>query len=172
MSPSDAPRFLCDAMLGKLCKWLRIAGFDAAYVRRSVPSQIVDKARWEGRIILTRNTRLASRENLPPHLFLAPDRWEAQLVEVARAFDLDLEDEAFARCLTCNVPLEPVGSRAEVEAVVPEYVYRRVATFHGCPACGKIFWAGSHLGRMEQRLRAVAQRVAALKETPGPVGDP
>lgn len=160
MSVSEAPRFLCDAMLGKLCKWLRIAGFDAAYVHRSVPVQLVDRARHEGRIILTRNTKLLSRENLPAHLFITNDRLEAQLVEVARAFELDLVAGSFARCIACNVDLKPVESRAEVETVVPEYVFRRVVSFHGCPACGKIFWSGTHLGRMEQRLRAVAERVA------------
>jgi uncharacterized protein with PIN domain len=147
-------------MLGKLCKWLRIAGFDAAYASRSVPVQLVDRARREGRIILTRNTKLLSRENLPAHLFITNDQWEDQLVEVARSFDLDLVAESFARCLACNVELEPVESRAEVEAVVPEYVYRRVASFHGCPVCGKVFWSGTHLGRMEKRLREVAERVA------------
>ncbi|MEE9304809.1 MAG: Mut7-C RNAse domain-containing protein, partial [bacterium] len=60
--------------------------------------------------------------------------------------------------------------RAEVEAVVPEYVYRRVVSFHGCPACGKVFWSGTHLGRMEQRLRAVAKRVAELAEKGGGPG--
>lgn len=170
MSASEAPRFLCDAMLGKLCKWLRIAGFDAAYTSHSVPVQLVDRARREGRIILTRNTKLLARENLPAHLFITDDRWEAQLVEVAGAFDLDLVAEAFARCLACNVELEPIESRAEVEAVVPEYVYRRVVSFHGCPACGKVFWSGTHLGRMEQRLRAVAERVAKLAEKGGGPG--
>lgn len=158
MASSDAPRFFCDAMLGKLCKWLRVAGFDAAYARRSIPIQLVDKARREGRILLTRNTKVASRENLPPHMFLASDSWEDQLLEVARTFGLELTSEAFARCLACNVELVPVENRADVETVVPEYVYRRVAEFHQCPACGKVFWEGTHIGRMAERLSAVARR--------------
>lgn len=159
MQRGDAPKFLCDAMLGKLCKWLRIAGFDAAYARRSVPIQLVDKARREGRIILTRNRKLLARENLPPHLFLADDRWEEQLLAVARAFGLDLGAKALARCISCNVELEAVESRQEVEAFVPEYVYRRVEEFYRCPSCKKVFWEGTHVGRMEERLEALARRL-------------
>ena len=158
VTSTDTPRFLCDAMLGRLCKWLRAAGYDAAYARRSIPSQLVERARREGRVLLTRNTRVLARENLPPHLFLASDLWEEQMAEVARAFGLDLAAGAFARCLACNVELEPVENRADVETVVPEYVYRRVAEFYRCPACRKVFWPGTHLGKMEERLRAVARR--------------
>jgi uncharacterized protein with PIN domain len=146
-------------MLGKLCKWLRVAGFDAAYARRSVPAHLVERARREDRVILTRSTKVVARENLPPHLFLAPDRWEDQLVEVAGAFGLDLSAGAFARCLECNAELAAVEDRSEVETVVPEYVYRRVVDFHRCPSCGKVFWAGTHLGRMTERLEALARRV-------------
>ncbi len=171
MSGRKAPRLLCDAMLGKLCKWLRIAGYDSAYARRSIPLQIVDRARREERIILTRNTKLLARENLPTHLFIKNDEWDAQLVEVAGAFGLDLEARAFSRCLACNVEIEPVERRTEVETVVPEYVYRRVVEFHCCPVCGKVFWSGTHLASMGRRLRAVAQRVDDLKEAGGTVLD-
>lgn len=160
MSISESPRFLCDAMLGKLCKWLRVAGFDAAYARLSIPIQLVEAARREERVLLTRNTKVLSRENLPPHLFLASDRWEEQLAEVAKAFGLELSGGAFARCLSCNVELEPVAERSSVETVVPEYVFRRVADFHRCPRCQKVFWAGTHLGRMEERLKEIARKVA------------
>ncbi len=161
------PRFLCDAMLGKLCKWLRVAGYDTAYARRSIPIQLVDQARREDRIILTRNSRLIARENLPPHLFIADDHWEDQLVEVARAFGLDLEGEALARCLTCNAELERVTERVEIETVVPEYVYRRVTAFHRCPRCEKVFWPGTHVGRMEARLKAVARRASTAADARG-----
>lgn len=148
-------------MLGKLAKWLRAAGFDAAYTGRSIPVQLADMARREGRVLLTRNTKVLARDNLPPHLFIVSDRWEEQMVEVARAFGLDLEDRAFARCLECNVGLEAVEDRTEIETLVPEFVFRRLAEFHRCPVCRKVFWAGTHMGRMEERLKEVARRASS-----------
>ena len=47
-------RFLADAMLGKLAKYLRICGFDTAY-RTVNDEDPVQWARKEGRILLTRN---------------------------------------------------------------------------------------------------------------------
>jgi len=55
------PRFIADCMLGKLARWLRVLGYDAAYERRISDDDLVRRARSEGRILLTRDTRLVRR---------------------------------------------------------------------------------------------------------------
>ena len=49
-------RFLCDAMLGGLAKWLRAAGYDAYYAREGTDVSdrtLTAKALEEGRVLLT-----------------------------------------------------------------------------------------------------------------------
>ena len=58
------------------------------------------------------------------------------------------------RCPRCNVTL---ASRTKAEATgrVPEFVWSRHDAFQECPACGRIYWAGSHRQRMDETIRAL-----------------
>jgi uncharacterized protein with PIN domain len=63
-------RVLCDAMLGKLARYLRMCGYDTAYaLDRGIEADaaIGELARREGRTLLTRDADLAARttEDVP-----------------------------------------------------------------------------------------------------------
>ena len=62
-------RFLADAMLGKLSKWLRIIGFDTLYYRDAEDDKLVELAIKENRQILTRKTSLRNRKDINNQLF-------------------------------------------------------------------------------------------------------
>src|SRR5215208_6379836 len=54
--PGSSVRFLCDAMLGGLAKWLRAAGYDAYYAREGTDVSdrtLTAKALRERRVLLT-----------------------------------------------------------------------------------------------------------------------
>ena len=53
---STPPRFLCDEMLGRLCRYLRAAGYDALLANggRS-DSELLRQCREEGRYFLTQD---------------------------------------------------------------------------------------------------------------------
>ncbi len=59
--PPDRPRFAVDEMLGTLARWLRVMGYDAVYEKDHNDDEIVDIAKREGRILLTRDRELAAR---------------------------------------------------------------------------------------------------------------
>src|SRR3990172_9336984 len=63
MDAGDA-RFIADSMLGRLATWLRILGYDTLYFRDAQDGRLVALARREGRILLTRDTRLLMRRRL------------------------------------------------------------------------------------------------------------
>lgn len=149
------PIFLADAMLGRLATWLRILGFDAAYSRQE-DSQLVARARREGRILLTRDTRLLARRDAPPHLLIAGERVAEQLREVAGALGLDLTRPAAARCPRCNTRLEAL-SRAEAAGRVPAFVWSQHAAFSTCPACRRVYWPGTHRRRMDEVVRRLGE---------------
>lgn len=144
-------RFLCDAMLGRLARWLRTLGYDAAYDPEIEDSELVRRAVAEDRVILTRDRDLAEEWRLEGCLVLASEDPLDHLAAIDREFGLGWPRPLFRRCLECNVALERAPG-AEVEARVPERVRRRETEFRRCPSCGRIYWEGSHTRRMRRRL--------------------
>jgi uncharacterized protein with PIN domain len=61
------------------------------------------------------------------------------------------------RCLRCNTPLEPIEAE-RARARVPPWVARTHEEFHACPACGRIYWRGTHVQRMARRLERMGLR--------------
>ena len=145
------PKFIADAMLGRLAKWLRLLGIDTVYDPRLRDTELIRLAATEGRILLTRDTRLLRRRGIPPSLFVIHDHFRDQLRQVAHAFGLDLRLARFNRCSRCNELL--VGrSKEHVRDRVPPYVFETQDHFFQCPACGRIYWAATHLERIRSEI--------------------
>ncbi|MBF0551749.1 MAG: Mut7-C RNAse domain-containing protein [Deltaproteobacteria bacterium] len=146
-------KFLAERMLGRLAKWLRILGYDTVLEGR--PDMEPNLEEEDGaRIILTRRRKKPG----PSHAYLlhSDDPME-QLKEVVVTFRLPVDDATiFSRCSVCNRALVEV-SKAEVGGQVPDYVLAGHGTFCRCPLCRRIYWPGSHLGRMKKWLAGVLQ---------------
>lgn len=126
-------------MLGRLAKWLRILGFDAAYPR-SRPRP--------GRIFVTTKKVAAS----PATLRVIAAAVEDQLREVLDPAGINPDPDLFlSRCLICNVPVEEIP-REEAEGKVPDAIMRMTTRFHECPRCKRIYWEGTHGDRIKKRL--------------------
>ncbi len=59
--------FVADCMLGRLAKWLKILGFDVLYFSKAEDRDLVEIARREGRVLLTRDTGLIERTAKRPN---------------------------------------------------------------------------------------------------------
>ena len=156
-NPVVQPRFLCDAMLGSLARWLRFFGFDTLYPAPGPSDSVLaKKARDENRWLLTRDRELATAG--PRTMLVRSAELEEQLVEIFDRLGLrprpTLEK---ARCGECNGDFEEV-SRAEVAEVVPPHVLATSPRFHRCAGCGRVYWPGSHGERILERMRAVVAR--------------
>jgi hypothetical protein len=126
------PRFLADRMLGGLCRYLRIMGYDCAFAADGdTDDALARRAREEGRVLLTRDRGLDGYQ-------VAAVRRVEQVREVVRAFRLDPFARAFTRCLIDN---------AVLEVAAPE--------LKRCPACRRDYWPGSHVRRMERVLKTI-----------------
>lgn len=148
---SAAPRFFCDAMLGRLARWLRALGFDAAYEAHIADDELVAIARVEGRLVLTRDRRLAEEQKAESVLVVDADEPVAQLRDVLSRLGLAVPERLFTRCTVCNTEVEPL-SVEEARARVPPNVLARQTDFTRCPGCGRIYWEGGHARRMRERL--------------------
>jgi uncharacterized protein with PIN domain len=156
------PRFAVDAMLGRLARWLRLLGFDAWYEADVPDERLVRLALDEQRWILTRDRALPVEWRAPRVHVVAAEAPFAQLREVVGAFDLGARARLFARCSRCNAELAPL-SPAEAEGRVPARVRERHARFLVCPACGRIYWEGTHV----ERIRRVLERTLAADAEAG-----
>ncbi|HVO95927.1 MAG TPA: Mut7-C RNAse domain-containing protein [Terriglobales bacterium] len=143
--------FAADRMLGRLAKWLRVLGFDVIYGPHLSGYGLIRAARAEGRVILTRDSRLKQRQP-PPFLLISSDHYREQLEQVIGEFRLDTGRKFFTRCLKCNSLLQPRPKKA-VESIVPPYVFTTQERFFWCPSCQKVYWPATHHQRMVIELR-------------------
>jgi uncharacterized protein with PIN domain len=143
-----APRLLVDAMLGRLARWLRLMGYDAAYYRTGSDEELARQARAEGRLILTRDHGLAGRRGVWA-LLINAEEIDAQIAEVRAV--LGGEPEPFTRCPECNGRLVELSPEA-AQGLVPPYVWHTQQAFKRCPDCGHVYWKGTHWPAMQQRL--------------------
>jgi uncharacterized protein with PIN domain len=153
-----APKFIVDNNVGRLAKWLRVLGFDTLFINPIADEDLLEIARREGRIIVTKDTAfLRRREVMDGRLkvvFVRSNDRLGQLREVIAALNLPVADRWFSRCLACNAPLKPVA-KAEVAHEVPPYVYATQNGFQRCPGCGRVYWPGTHWERMRAELKTV-----------------
>jgi uncharacterized protein with PIN domain len=136
-------RFVADVMLGRLAKWLRIAGFDVLYSNRYTDDELISLSRGEGRILLSRDTRLLVRKSVHNFIFLESEKILEQIRQVFRATETRSLPGLLSRCLSCNVILADM-TRERALKLVPPYVFETQAQFKTCSNCGRIYWAGTH----------------------------
>ena len=153
-APDVPTSFLADAMLGRLARWLRVVGADTIQLPTDAPDvALVARAREDGRVLLTRDRHLL--RELRPHRELAIRSQVplVQLGEVVRAFALPRPEELMTRCLLDNTPLV-VMTAAEIVAQVPPRSRDLAGPMRRCPTCGRAYWRGSHVRRMEAALES------------------
>ncbi len=152
-------RFLCDAMLGGLAKWLRAAGHDTLYASEDTDAssdrELVRLAMGQERTLLTSDAgfleRAPVRDGEVGFLFVPHATVEERLRLVAGHYRLERHAP---RCMRCNGKLEEI-SREEAERIVPEKVAERQDEFFRCKSCGRLFWYGTHWERIGARLERV-----------------
>jgi uncharacterized protein with PIN domain len=158
--PLRRTRFIADAQLGGLAKYLRMLGFDTLYEGRRGDAEIVRIAADEHRIVLTRDRALLMHKSVTHGCYVRATKVDDQLAEVLTRLDLYGSFKPFTRCLRCNEELEE-ADRETLDARAP----REYDEFWTCGKCGKVYWRGSHWQRMrgmiEQLECAFPRRHAA-----------
>src|SRR5262245_23478757 len=97
------PRFVADAMLGRLARWLRALGYDTLYFRDAPDRRLLALALTDQRRLLTRDAALARRAR-DAGLLVRAEALDAQIQEVTAAAGLGA-CRVLSRCLECNAPL-------------------------------------------------------------------
>ena len=133
--------FIVDQMLGRLAKYMRFLGYDTYFPDMSMSDdEIIDIARKENRIIITRDKELSTR--FGNSLYIKSDYIYDQLNIVIEHFSLSL-DNILTRCSVCNTLLVPIAKKDVVEKV-PNHVFKKQENFFHCPSCDRVYWYGTH----------------------------
>jgi uncharacterized protein with PIN domain len=144
-------------MLGGLARWLRAAGYDATFEYGIDDAVLIDRARGEGRILLSCDGPMFERNVIV--------RGEVRALRVPRQLDnltalrfvlteLKLPLRA-ARCMGCGGELAEVPKHT-VAGEAPPLAFRNCDRFWRCTRCQRLLWRGTHWQRIARRLEEVA----------------
>jgi hypothetical protein len=146
-------KFIADRTLGKLAKGLRMLGYDTLYYRGENAYPLIKLAREEGRVILTRNTKLIPKRPEDRIIRIGEDKPPLQLRELIQKKVISLNEEnLFSRCLLCNILLDKIP-REEAKGKVPDFIFYQQKEFSRCPQCLRIYWQGSHQENMQKKVK-------------------
>lgn len=149
-------KFMVDAMFGRLARWLRMSGYDALYEKDASDAKMIEAAKKEGRIIITRDRNLYQKANREGAkiIFLAGRDFltNLKLLEAEHGLEFKAEPE-LARCAICN---------GELEKISADEAGKKMSNFElpsgelwKCSKCGKIYWKGAHWKNIESTVKKI-----------------
>ncbi len=149
--PLRATKFILDVHLGKLARLLRMYGFDTAYRNDFSDPQIIELAKVEHRIILTRDVGILKNRQVTHGYFVRSQVPAKQVREVINRFDLQDEVNPLSRCMVCNGLIAAVD-KEKVRHLLKPKTRAFYQEFFMCKGCGKIYWEGSHFKKMMENF--------------------
>lgn len=154
--PLRTSRFLLDAHLGGLARYLRLLGFDTWYRNDYDDAELARICQSERRILLTRDRGLLKRGAVTRGYYVRETQPLRQTREVLRRFDLYRVARPFRRCLHCNGEIKAVNKQEILDRLEPK-TDRYFNHFWRCEDCQRIYWHGSHYERMQRQVQALLE---------------
>jgi uncharacterized protein len=146
--------FILDGMLGKLARWLRMMGHDAKYSNQFNDSELLEIAKKENRVLLTRDLALykhATAKNAETY-YVEGTAESDYLSELSARFGISLTiDMTQSRCPKCNTRLISVP-KGEIAEKVEKNTLLHYNEFWNCPNCGAVYWQGAHWTKINATL--------------------
>ena len=140
-------------------------GQDVSYFRSADDNKLVELAKQEKRILLTRDHELVQRAvGLGAQAVLVKATEEAnKLAFLAERFGFKLEiDLSNSRCPKCN-SLLGVVTKETIADEIPEATSKHSKEFWKCRGCGKVYWQGAHWKRIEETLEKARSKLRKLQ---------
>ena len=151
-------KFIVDSNVGRLARWLRIAGFDTVFINDLDDNRLVRLALSEDRVLLTKDTQILKRRVATTGrlkvILIESEKVKEQLRQVIKTLNLADKIKPFTLCLECNQPLVH-ADKEQVKELVPPYVFKTQPQYMQCPACHRVYWRGTHWQRMSWELEKI-----------------
>jgi len=147
-------RFLCDAGLGGLARWLRAAGQEALWIQDIDDDALLHEAQRLCATVLTTDSMLLERRVLRngmiPAFWLPPTLGvPEQLKLVFCQFGLKAREP---RCMSCGGELRQEPKELLRDRIPPR-TYRWLEEYFVCCRCDKLFWRGTHWQSIARELK-------------------
>ncbi|MES9968588.1 MAG: Mut7-C RNAse domain-containing protein [Candidatus Thiodiazotropha sp.] len=150
-------RFIADAHLGKLTRYLRLLGFDCLFFNDAGDSELARISAQQKRVLLTRDRGLLMHRVITHGCFIHATEPKRQLLELVERLQLQGVYNPFSRCMECNGCLAAVD-KERIQDQLPARVRQHYADFWRCDACGRIYWKGSHYQEMQAFIDTLMRR--------------
>jgi uncharacterized protein len=159
-------KFLADSMLGKLARWLLMLGHDVTYNVQLNDNGLLELAKKESRVLLTKDLELYKRAVAKgiDALYLEGKSESEMLAEAAKRYGLTLEiDMEKSHCPVCNTKLE-VALKEQLSGELKKNTFTYYDKFWKCPNCGQIYWQGAHWKQIGNTLKEAQTELEKSKE--------
>lgn len=158
-SPLRNTKFVIDANLGTLARYLRLLGFDCLY-RNDYDDQTVARiSHEEHRIVLTRDRALLQQKIITHGYFVREVKPRLQVKAILNRFDLHRSVCPFSRCTRCNGRLITIDKEKIIDRLEP-LTKKYYEDFLICTECKQIYWQGSHHQRAQKLVKDLIENTA------------
>jgi uncharacterized protein with PIN domain len=158
--------FLADGMLGKLARWLRMLGHDVIYSVEFDDSELLELAKREARVLLTKDLGLYKRTiGKGMDAYYVEEKTESGwLAEIAKRYGLLLMvDMNKLHCPICNTQLK-LTPKEQLQTGLEKNTLIYYDKFWNCTNCGQIYWQGAHWTQINNTLRQAQIKLQKLEE--------
>ena len=162
-------KFLADGMLGKLARWLRILGNDVIYSVEFDDSELLELAKKDERVLLTKDLKLYKRaiSRGLDYYYVEGKTEPDRIAEVAKRYSLPLViDMDKSHCPICNTKLA-AASKEQLQNELEKNTFTYYSKFWKCSNCGQIYWQGAHWTQINNTLNQARAKLEKLKENNG-----
>lgn len=162
-------KFLVDAMLFKLGRWLRILGYDCKIPESDEmdDDRLVEISKKEKRLLITMDRDLSKRKGA--HTIYIPSKFNSaksqlifllknKIIKISKSRNLGSAIEKKAKCTKCGSDLKKI-SRRELEKIVGQSrIPSGQDSFWICKNCGQIYWKGSHWKKIVEFVKSLKKK--------------
>jgi hypothetical protein len=149
-------------MLGNIARKLRLLGYDSQYFSDIGDEKLIDSARKEKRIIISKDEELIKRaQKLGIGSIRITKKEEIdQFFEIITSVNLKRVqiNGNTARCPKCNSLTESVDKEI-IKEKIPQGVLKSNDKFWRCKCCKQVYWEGTHIKNLQEFVGKVNERL-------------
>ena len=152
LKTKSEPIFFVDAMLGNIVRKLRLLGYDSQYFSDINDDKLIDIARNEKRIIISKDEELIKKVKKLGMKSIHITK-EEEIINSANLKRIQIHGNV-ARCPKFNSLTES----ANKEKINPE-VLKSNERFLICKCCNQIYWEGTHIKNLQKFVGKINERL-------------
>ena len=162
LKTESEPIFFVDAMLGNIARKLRLLGYDSQYFSDIDDEKLIDSARKEKRIIISKDEELIKKAQKLGirSIHITKEEEVEEFLEIINSVNLKRIqiNGNIARCPKCNSLTESVDKEI-IKERIPQGVLKLNDKFWICKYCNQIYWEGTHIKNLQEFVGKVNERL-------------